>query len=349
MSNGKVVSLSDALIRKKAKDDLKTKQAESKIKSSLYKEGHDIARNINNKKDYYDTWKSFRESDDLGLKNLSSPKARSALLNQQMLSRVMSENTMIKALEEAIEDVARRRGDLESPVTKESIEELENLKKVIPDIKKDPMLLESSKYGKLKKALGNYALSKYIHVDKSPLEKYSKIGLVDEEISSMDNSLNKLNDKTVIVDESQYESPEEIEKKKKLREAALEDYNKTDLQRRAEVRNKELLPMDEWKKKYGPKYTNDVAEDMTEKLAPSIDEFKKAARMDKLKNLAKGLGKGLAEGAAWGVALDPSEIAPSELPYSQEDMDNLEAEMRMKNAPYNYPTRFEALRKKLGR
>ena len=156
-------------------------------------------------------------------------------------------------------------------------------------------------------------------------------------------------DSTALISEGEFESPEEIEKKRKLREAALEDYNKTDLQRRAEVRSKELLSPDDWKAQYGEKYAKSIPEDMTEKLAPSIDEFKKAARIDKLKNLAKGIGKGVAQGAAWSAALDPSEIANSELPYNEEGMDQLQAEMRMKNAPYNYPTKFSNIRKLLGK
>jgi hypothetical protein len=78
---------------------------------------------------------------------------------------------------------------------------------------------------------------------------------------------------------------------------------------------------------------------------------KKAARMDKLKSLAKGagsLGKELVKGAAVGMALEPSDIANSEMPQGDE-LAALEAEMKMKNAPHNYPTKFGQIRKLLGK
>lgn len=103
------------------------------------------------------------------------------------------------------------------------------------------------------------------------------------------------------------------------------------------------LDLETWKKQY-PQYLKDTAENMAERTVSreeAINLGKKAAKIGKLKSLAEGI--------AWALALDPSEIAPSELPYNQEDMDSLESEMRMKNAPYNYPTKFESLRKRLGR
>jgi len=149
------------------------------------------------------------------------------------------------------------------------------------------------------------------------------------------------NDATGIIDESVYEKPADLLAKRKERlEKSLEG--------RSVLRKEQALPIEEWKAKY-PQHLVDNAEDMSgEKLASSSDDLKKIIRTNKLKSLAKGLGKGLAEGMAWGVALDPSDIAPSEMPEG-EALEELEAEMRMKNVPYNYPTKFEALRKKLGK
>jgi hypothetical protein len=155
------------------------------------------------------------------------------------------------------------------------------------------------------------------------------------------------NDATAII--SDFDSPEEIAKRQQEFEDAMREYAKTDLQKRQQLRDASKMQPEEFKKFYNEKYGKDVAEDMTEKLAPSIDEFKRAAKIDKLKSLAKGVGSNLVKGAALGMALEPSEMAVSELPNTQEGLDQLEGEMRMKNAPYNYPTRFNQLRKKLER
>ena len=171
----------------------------------------------------------------------------------------------------------------------------------------------------------------------------------------------------------------DIDKRLKASEAEWETNKVAREARKAKeaAEKAKLLPMDDWKKQYGSKYAGDVAEDMSgdsrsmKHIDDVIKQSKQVTKIDALKNLAKGigskagnvlssgaklgtglakgLGSGVAQGMLWSAALDPSEIANSELPHDEEGIKQLQAEMQAKNEQYNRPTRFGALRKMMGK
>lgn len=102
-------------------------------------------------------------------------------------------------------------------------------------------------------------------------------------------------------------------------------------------------------------YADDIARDVRYSQDEIQALIRNAAKQNAWKSKLIGGAKGLArmapdllKGAAVGMALEPTELANAELPSDSEGMKSLASEMRMKNAPYNYPTRFSNVRKKLG-
>jgi hypothetical protein len=152
-------------------------------------------------------------------------------------------------------------------------------------------------------------------------------------------------------------------RKQKITDLAAKEQAKFDAFSANEAQKKaQQIAPENWKKELGSLYDSSVENMADEKRLSQADIaklLKKQARWDSIKNLGKSalkaapkMGMELAKGAALGMALDPSDIANSEIPGRMEELkrlyDKKKREESIQKDPMNRLTRFDSVRKKLG-